>query len=290
MRTLLLLALALTLSNCTKKDALSDDYLKELSQYRAEKMQSRKDGYLKLVALQKMTESINVFGKHKKNNLRLDIEALPDTLGVFEFIDGIINFRAAVEGVTTEKDSAILAIDLILDEAGNSQKLQYNQFEWMIITRGNAPYLRVWDAKNPEIDAFKGFEFFETIPEMTFEAQFEYFEAERNEIVQSKLGVDASTKFIGQLSFDHQGTAHTLEVGRNGFVMVSDPTNGNSTYGGGRYVYIDLPKENGSVTLDFNRLYNPPCSFNAFTTCLIPPRQNRLPFEVTAGETLMLVK
>ncbi len=290
MRTLLLLALALTLLNCTNKDPLSNDYLKGLAEYRAEKMQSRKDGYLKLVALQKMTESINVFGKYKENNLQLDIEALPDTLGIFEFIDGIINFRAAIEGVTTEKDSAILAMDLILDEAGNSQKLVFDRFEWMIITRGNAPYLRVWDAKNPEIEAFKGFEFFETTPEMTFEAQFEYFEAERDEIVRSKLGVDASTKFIGQLTFDYQGSTYTLDVGRNGFVMVSDPTNGNSTYGGGRYVYIDLPKENGSVTLDFNRLYNPPCSFNAFTTCLIPPRQNRLPFEVSAGETLTRVE
>ena len=37
--------------------------------------------------------------------------------------------------------------------------------------------------------------------------------------------------------------------------MVSDATTGDSTYGGGRYVYLDLPESNGTITIDFNRLY-----------------------------------
>ncbi|MGH8370836.1 MAG: DUF1684 domain-containing protein, partial [Gammaproteobacteria bacterium] len=30
--------------------------------------------------------------------------------------------------------------------------------------------------------------------------------------------------------------------------------------------------------------YNPPCAFSHFATCPLPPRQNRLPVPVTAGE------
>ena len=68
--------------------------------------------------------------------------------------------------------------------------------------------------------------------------------------------------------------------------MVSDETTGDDTYSGGRYIYLKLPETDGTVTLDFNYLYNPPCSFSKFTTCLYPPRQNHLPFKVLAGEKI----
>ena len=38
------------------------------------------------------------------------------------------------------------------------------------------------------------------------------------------------------------------------------------------------------TTVDFNRAYNPPCAFNPHTTCPLPPRENRLPVRVEAGE------
>jgi len=38
------------------------------------------------------------------------------------------------------------------------------------------------------------------------------------------------------------------------------------------------------VVVDFNRSYNPPCPFTAFATCPLPPRQNRLPLHIEAGE------
>ena len=66
--------------------------------------------------------------------------------------------------------------------------------------------------------------------------------------------------------------------------MVSDETSGSATYGGGRYIYLELPKENDKVKIDFNKLYNPPCAFSDYTTCPFPPRQNILPFKLEAGE------
>jgi len=77
-----------------------------------------------------------------------------------------------------------------------------------------------------------------------------------------------------------------LEVGSGGFTMVGDATTGELTYGGGRYMYVTLPETSGKTSLDFNKLYNPPCSFSAYTTCLYPPRQNHMPFTILAGETI----
>jgi uncharacterized protein (DUF1684 family) len=44
-----------------------------------------------------------------------------------------------------------------------------------------------------------------------------------------------------------------------------------------------LPKD-GKVDLDFNRSYNPPCTFTPYATCPLPPKENTLSFAVNAGE------
>jgi uncharacterized protein (DUF1684 family) len=67
------------------------------------------------------------------------------------------------------------------------------------------------------------------------------------------------------------------------FYIFSDQTTGKETYGGGRFFYSDMPKQ-GTVTLDFNKAYNPPCVFTPFATCPLPPKENRLPVRIEAGE------
>ena len=69
------------------------------------------------------------------------------------------------------------------------------------------------------------------------------------------------------------------------FLPFTDETNDETTYGGGRY--LDLSKkdtEDGMITIDFNRCYNPWCAFSAGYNCPIPPNENFLPFKVEAGE------
>ena len=69
------------------------------------------------------------------------------------------------------------------------------------------------------------------------------------------------------------------------FLIFRDLTSGDTTYGAGRFLYADMP-ENGKVVVDFNRAYNPPCAFTPYATCPLPPKQNRLPIRVEAGEKL----
>jgi len=42
--------------------------------------------------------------------------------------------------------------------------------------------------------------------------------------------------------------------------------------------------ESGWTTIDFNRTYNAPCVFTAYSVCALPPRANWLTMHVTAGE------
>lgn len=69
------------------------------------------------------------------------------------------------------------------------------------------------------------------------------------------------------------------------FVPFFDLTNGTETYPGGRYLDLDRTAT-GVYDLDFNRAYHPFCLFNAGYDCPVPPRENRLPVPVRAGEKL----
>ncbi|QJD77200.1 DUF1684 domain-containing protein [Spirosoma rhododendri] len=69
------------------------------------------------------------------------------------------------------------------------------------------------------------------------------------------------------------------------FLPFKDATSGKETYGGGRYLDLRLGEiQNGKLTLDFNKAYNPYCAYADGYSCPIPPKSNVLPVAVAAGE------
>ncbi|MEO6133284.1 MAG: DUF1684 domain-containing protein [Saprospiraceae bacterium] len=69
------------------------------------------------------------------------------------------------------------------------------------------------------------------------------------------------------------------------FLPFKDETNGITTYGGGRYINMSKKDtEDGTITIDFNKCYNPYCAYSDGFNCPIPPRENNLTFQVQAGE------
>ena len=67
------------------------------------------------------------------------------------------------------------------------------------------------------------------------------------------------------------------------FVPFSDLTSGTETYPAGRYLDLDRTST-GLYTIDFNKAYNPYCYYNPKFDCPYPPKENRLPLPVRAGE------
>ena len=74
------------------------------------------------------------------------------------------------------------------------------------------------------------------------------------------------------------------QEGNELFIVFGDLTNKKQTYGGGRFLYVDLPKSGDEVVIDFNKAYNPPCTFTPFATCPLPVAENKLQLEIPAGE------
>lgn len=69
------------------------------------------------------------------------------------------------------------------------------------------------------------------------------------------------------------------------FLPFLDDTNGKTSYAGGRFidVLVSDEKENGFISIDFNKAYNPYCAYSDRYSCPITPRNNYLAIEVKAG-------
>lgn len=66
------------------------------------------------------------------------------------------------------------------------------------------------------------------------------------------------------------------------FLPFTDTTNGNLTYGGGRYIDLAIP-DGDSIIIDFNKAYNPYCAYNKKYSCPVVPSDNTLNVNVKAG-------
>ncbi|NNK74258.1 MAG: DUF1684 domain-containing protein, partial [Flavobacteriaceae bacterium] len=101
-------------------------------------------------------------------------------------------------------------------------------------------------------------------------------------------------RVFGQLHFKLKGQNFVLNVYQGEetisafdnrdylFLPFLDDTNGEETYGGGRYLDLKIP-EGDSITIDFNKAYHPYCVYNERYSCPIVPRENYLATRVEAG-------
>lgn len=69
------------------------------------------------------------------------------------------------------------------------------------------------------------------------------------------------------------------------FLPFKDLTNGLESYGGGRYLDLNIP-EGDTLVLDFNKAYNPYCAYSSRYSCPIPPKENRLKLHIRAGVSM----
>ena len=100
----------------------------------------------------------------------------------------------------------------------------------------------------------------------------------RGEISYEKVAGTLEFTVNGQkMSFDALDDEGAL------FIIFRDATSNSTTYPPGRFLVADKAKD-GTWVVDFNKAHNPPCAFSAYTTCPLPPPQNWLKGEVSAGE------
>jgi uncharacterized protein len=68
------------------------------------------------------------------------------------------------------------------------------------------------------------------------------------------------------------------------FLAFGDGTSAETTYGAGRYLDVAKAEGSNSITLDFNKAYNPYCAYSEKFSCPLPPTENLLTVPIQAGE------
>ncbi|MEV5614165.1 DUF1684 domain-containing protein [Streptomyces sp. NPDC052225] len=154
--------------------------------------------------------------------------------------------------------------------------------------------LRFWDADAPAIRDFDRIDAFPYDPAWVLDATYTPVEGART-VAFEHLRDNGGTRekaVPGDIALTVDGTDYTLlAFDDDGTLLLvfGDPTNGSTTYGAGRFLFVEHTGE-GRVRLDFNRAFVPPCGFSDQYNCPMPPRQNRFHLPVEAGEKLPVLR
>ena len=97
-----------------------------------------------------------------------------------------------------------------------------------------------------------------------------------------KYGTVSFELFSNQYSLDVYKNLEDPNERDNLFLPFLDDTNGNESYGGGRYINLSIPQVDNLI-IDFNSAFNPYCVYDEKYSCPIVPIDNYLPLEIKAG-------
>lgn len=143
--------------------------------------------------------------------------------------------------------------------------------------------------------SFKGLKYYR--PDLKYRVKASFVKNESPVFFKMKTTTSRLPEYIkyGEVHFLLNGDFYHLEVYQSPdiikrpgyedylFIPFTDLTNGETTYDGGRYIDFRMPSSK-EVILDFNKAYNPYCSYNPKYSCPIPPAVNHLPIRIEAGE------
>jgi uncharacterized protein (DUF1684 family) len=246
-------------------------------------------GWLTLAGLFWLEKGANSFGRSSTNKLVLANPALAAQAGKFVLEAGKVQFIADRSSRITHGGRPVGVLDMVPDSEGEPTVMSSGPLRIWIIGRSGKLGVRVRDLDSLRRREFKGIDYYPVDTSWVFEARFEPYAPHRRIPIVNILGLEEDMDCPGTLVFERDGQQLRLDALLEDphddtlFVMFNDRTNGHGSYGGGRFLDVPLPA-GGKTRVDFNESYNPPCAFNEFATCPLPPPQNRLTVSVEAGE------
>ncbi|MGH9662233.1 MAG: DUF1684 domain-containing protein [Bryobacteraceae bacterium] len=234
-------------------------------------------------------ESIRQWRAERDGKLRADGGWL-SVAGLHWLKEGANRIRLGDETVTVEFHNGRATYQgraMRPDTEGGPDPVVAGALSMHVIRRGARHGIRVIDNHSAGRRDFAGTRWFAVSEPYRVEARWTPYHPPRTLTVPNVLGDTTREVCPGFASFRLQGRELRLEpIGSQGgtlFFIFRDATSGKSTYGGGRFLYTAAPRD-GKVILDFNQAESPPCAYTPFATCPLPPRGNRLPVAIEAGE------
>lgn len=275
---------------CTQKPTADPNYVKEINEWDAKRVNRLKadDGWLNLVGRFWLEKGESTFGSSRDNNIVVESSKLPEQIGSFLFVDSIVTFKAK-DGVEVLLDGKpVKEIILVDDQKKDITVLQIGSIKFNLIIRDTLYGIRFRDLNSDLVKNFKGVERFPIDESWKITAKYDSYNPVKEIDVPNVLGQISKEKCPGAVVFERDGKTHRVDAVDEGgdrlFLIIADQTSGEETYGGGRFMYVNKPDSTGTILLDFNKAYNPPCVFTKYATCPLPPLQNYLKLRIEAGE------
>jgi uncharacterized protein (DUF1684 family) len=231
------------------------------------------DGWLTLAGLFWLKPGDNTIGSADSNNFVLPNGSAPAHIGRL-MLNGKQVIFTSVDGA-----SRTLSYDEEKPDVVHAGSISF-----FVIKRGDRLGIRVKDSASSVLKNFQGLKYFPINAEFHFRAKF--VPDVKKIPILNIVGQTDMEESPGTVEFMFKGQKYQLRPIYEGdtlFFLFKDPTNKTQTYPAGRMLNTALPV-NGIVDLDFNKSYNPPCTFTPYATCPLPPKENTLSIPIEAGE------
>jgi uncharacterized protein (DUF1684 family) len=261
-------------------------YQAEVERWRKENEEKLfSDPRLMAVGRFELREGEQSVGSGPTNNLVLPIG--PAALGTVELHGKTANIelRPGVTG-TYNKQPITKAVVPVAQPTSPINPLWAGSVGLSIRERNGQIRLTVLDKQCEFVRARKPLHWFPVQARYRITAKFIPFDKPTTLSLPDSEGAQREYPSPGYVSFAIDGQTLTLQPIQSGddlFFVFRDATAGKLTYGAGRFLDAEAPR-NGSVILDFNKATNPLCAYNSFVVCPRPPKRNLLSVAIPAGE------
>ncbi len=264
-------------------------YHQDIEQWHARRVAAlaSDSGWLSLAGLFWLEPGTQTFGAHADNDVVFPPGDVPDHIGSISVANGSAKVQINDDVVVLHNGEPVTEMHLDMSAAIPAE-MTLGSLTWFVMAReGGRLAIRLRDSNHPQLQSFTGVDRYPVDPRWRVQATVVPYAPPKILQVPTVYGTVREQPSPGALRFTVDGQEYQLDPvdGEKLFVMFADTTNVSTTYGAGRFLYVDPPGPDGISVLDFNKAYNPPCAFTEFATCPLPPAQNRLALAVTAGET-----
>ena len=261
-------------------------YVQSFEKWKAEQIDDLKQNWLPLAGLYWLKQGVNNFGTASEN--AVVFPKGPAHAGEFDLEGKDVTIRLLPDAHATLAGAPLTTAKLAPDISGHASLVEMSTLRFHVIMRGERVGIRVKDLESPSVANFKGLIFYPLDLNYRVTATWEPSDGKKTIDVPNVLGDVTAVPVAGTVVFKINGQEQRLTaLGGNPAAGLSfvfnDLTAKSDTYPGGRFLDSE-PVTNGTVTLDFNRAYNPPCAVTPYATCPLAPKENRLAVAIPAGE------
>jgi uncharacterized protein (DUF1684 family) len=306
MRRVFLLSLMIAVAACgqtpssappaqqkTQKATTVDPYQADIDKFRQQREAklTSDTGWLTIAGLFFLTKPETTVGSAADNDVVLPASA-PPKLGT------LLLAKNNKVSVKLEPGVSVKLLDgkpfaggpIKSDGEGPPDRMVMGDVQVWIHQSGERPAVRVRDKNHHLRKVFTGMKWFPVNASYKVEGTFVPFEKPKTFEIPNMLGDIDRMESPGHVKFTLNGKEHNMlaitEDEESFWFIFRDLTSADETYPAARFLYTGRPDANGKVTLDFNRAENPPCAFTPYSTCPLPPPENRLQVRVEAGEKI----